>query len=233
MRRGLSALALLPVWRRPTSRINRACRAVVFPKSPGRSRACRLPRLSYRRRLTEVVFLQGVIAWLGAPGLAGAECIDYGQYLHWVAGGVPATGCYALTVGGDLVYAVNATDGLHVVDVSIPDRPREIGHLPLGTSPHDVALTGTRLVVVEQFGPSEIVDVSDPTAPTLLGTLPTPAFAWGAAVSGDLAYVANGPYGLYIIDLSDPTAPLIMASLALPGNAYDVALRPPYAYVAS
>lgn len=113
--------------------------------------------------------------------------------------------------------------GLHVVDVSNPMQPVEVGLLALGGTPRAIALGGSGLggyglsgsyaVIACGDGGLAVVDVSDPTAPDLVGATPDDQPRAGSVtVRGHYAFVAAGEEGvfggLHVVELADPTDPV-------------------------
>ena len=60
-------------------------------------------------------------------GVAGAECIDYGDYLHWV-GSVDTPGeAIDVAVSGSYAYVADYASGLQVIDITSPVSPHPVG----------------------------------------------------------------------------------------------------------
>ena len=63
---------------------------------------------------------------LGACACAQAarsQCIDYGEYLHWIGGAGTPGAAFGVAVSGGYAYVASWDSGLQVVDVSDPDSP--------------------------------------------------------------------------------------------------------------
>jgi hypothetical protein len=125
--------------------------------------------------------------------------------------------------------------GIRVFDISRPERPAEIGFMPVdGIGPHRIWYTGGRYAYASiHFADFTdhvlaVVDVSDPGRPEIAGRwwIPgmwrggaeTPTWRKGrryalhhALVAGDVAYGAWRDGGLTVLDVADPTRPRLLA----------------------
>lgn len=145
----------------------------------------------------------------------------------------------ALAVSGGYAYLVGE-DGLHVVEVSPPERFREVAHVELANASHVAVLGKHAYVLAEGL---QIVDVSQPDRPRLVGTLDT---ARGNGIAADERYVyvtflvpSDDPGaapidgGVQVIDISDPGDPREIGRLELDAQPRAVSAAGGYAYVAS
>jgi hypothetical protein len=125
--------------------------------------------------------------------------------------------------------------GIRVFDISAPERPVEIGFMPVdGIGPHRLWYTGGRYTYASiHFADVTdhvlaVVDVSDPRRPEVVGRwwLPgmwrgggeTPSWPEGrryalhhALVANGLAYGAWRDGGLTVLDVTDPARPALLA----------------------
>jgi hypothetical protein len=153
------------------------------------------------------IVVHGTTAWLltSASGLAfGLGALDLSDPLHPAVGEfVSLTGLgftARATVDGDRVYAAIHGSGLHIVDVSNPDTPVEVGYVAYHDA-YSVAvedeiaylptiLYGSSMHVINV----RVVDVSDPASPIVLAdaSVPIPAvppFPGDVEIVGDSLYV--------------------------------------------
>ncbi|MFZ1946842.1 MAG: hypothetical protein WAW06_04795, partial [bacterium] len=187
----------------------------------GRSAASRLGgRL--RRRVCAVVLVSAA-CWLCSLAAASAECIDYGDYLHWVGSVATADYTRDVAVSGTCAYVADLYAGLEVIDITDPASPQVLGSVGTPGSGYGVAVSGTHAYVADYGSGLQAIDVTDPASPQIVGSVNTPGYAYGVVVSGRYAYVADESFGLQVIDISDPTSPQIVGSVNTPGYAYGVA----------
>ncbi|HLH67785.1 MAG TPA: hypothetical protein VKY90_01835 [Candidatus Dormibacteraeota bacterium] len=117
---------------------------------------------------------------------------------------------------GDLAYLPYAAAGLVIVDLTHPEQPTLVGHLPLhpplasGIAAHTVVpIAGQDLVIVnsealaercrEPVGFAGFVDVHDPSRPILISLFPTPAPPKGAGFHSFCARGGRfGPHNQHI-----------------------------------
>lgn len=147
-------------------------------------------------------------------------------------------------VDDGFAFLAQECDGLSILDLEAPERPRLLATLA------DEALGCLKTVTVRgryayAAGASvqqddadsflQVFDVSDPAEPRPLGRSVYSQSGrrdLGAlAVEGDHAYLAAGDLGLLIYDVSDPSAPEQVARVDLPSLA-DVAVLAGRAYLA-
>ena len=157
------------------------------------------------------------------------DCIDYGDYVHWVGGVLPSNAeCVVVQAGYAYVTGGYGTS-LEVIDISEPNTPGIVGDVELPCSGEDIAVQGDYIYISN--GSSHpvsfiVIDISTPEAPELVGSLSTTDYARGVAVQGNYAYLANGGLGLTVIDITDPVLPVVVGSVLTPYpyNAGDVAV---------
>ncbi|PYM19866.1 MAG: hypothetical protein DMD81_02890 [Candidatus Rokuibacteriota bacterium] len=132
-------------------------------------------------------------------------------------------------------HAGSFTAGIRVFDIAKPDKPRELGFLPIdGMGPHRLWYTGGRYAYASiHFADFTdhvftVIDMADPTKPAIAGRwwIPgmwrdggeTPTWPSGkryalhhALVAGNLAFGAWRDGGLTILDVADPAQPKLVA----------------------
>lgn len=111
-----------------------------------------------------------------------------------------------VAVEGDLAYVADG-NGLVVVDVADPSRPRVLSRLPLDDASRVVGLG--QVVLVGGSRTLSVIDLSSPSLPVLAATLDLgPASFWGLEAVDGYAYAFSRPE-LLVIDVRDPRAPFV------------------------
>lgn len=159
-----------------------------------------------------------------------------------------------LTVVGKYAYITAGDDGLIVIDVSKPARPKRMGSCRLRGSARDVAVAGHHAYVAARQGGLRVVDISNPKAPVEVGFYgPRRAVQDGAVEAGPLVervtvagkhayaiynYVPKGKNArhnvLQVLDISNPKAPAELGSFEPDRNGQflGVAVVGKHAYIA-
>jgi len=167
-----------------------------------------------------VLALAGALLSLAdGPSAVRADCVDYADYMHWVAS-APLTDDFLSSfdfggscIVGDYLYLTAEQYGAKVFDIADRARPRLIAELPNGGYPYDIEVRGDYAYVTgTEF---YVVDVSTPESPQVVGTLES----WNSrclALVGDYALVTQwglGDQGVEVIDISDPSHPVQVGSV--------------------
>lgn len=179
-----------------------------------------------------LVVLATAMGCVCVAGAVSADCIDYGDYLHWV-GGVDTPGNAAgVAVSGSYAYVADYTSGLQVIKITNPVSPQIVGSVDTPSAASAVAISGTHAYVADGASGLQVIDVANPASPQIVGSVDTPDEAGDVAISGTHAYVADDASGLQVIDVTNPASPQIVGSVDTPGYAWGVAVSGTYAYVA-
>ncbi len=139
------------------------------------------------------------------------------------------SGVEYVTLVGNYAY-VSGWDGLHIVDVSNPAAPTEVGFYDTSGIAYGVAVTGIYAYLGDGDG-LRVVNVSNPTLPIEVGFYDAPGYVYDVAVAGNYAYVTAGEAGLRVVDVSNPATPTEVGFYDSPGYSGGVALAGSYAYV--
>lgn len=140
---------------------------------------------------------------------------------------------YNLRHRGELAYVIRGSDGLHIVDLSDPAAPRDLGHLPalypeVGEYYNDVKLAEREDGSVFALAGSNIrgvvvIDVTDPEAPVEVTAFPEPlpdaddptVNVHSIFMEGERVYFTVFG-GIEIYDLADPAVPVYLGGYWLP-----------------
>jgi hypothetical protein len=140
-----------------------------------------------------------------------------------------------VAASGSMAYAVDAPNGLYVLDLAQRDPLEPVAVVQSASAPSFITLSdesvSPRLACLIGAGALQVYDVSNPAEPVRRATLQTPGRPQRAVLEGTLAYVADGPGGLQVVDLSAPASPVIIASFETPEPARDVAVAGPLVFV--
>ncbi len=151
------------------------------------------------------------------------------------------TANYVWDVGvmGNYAYLVE-TKGLHIMDISNPATPVEVGLYPIPGEARRVEvatrLSSTNssqpyLYLITKFRDLRIFDLSEPMTPTEIAAYDTPSFVQDVAMADQYAYVADGYEGLYVVDISNPAQPIKVGLYNQHGGACNVETADHYVYV--
>ena len=122
-----------------------------------------------------------------------------------------------LAVSDGFGYLTARADGLYVVDLTMPERPRLAAHVDTLELATGVAAAGRLLAVTNRHMGCELYDISDPYHPARLG-----AFLCGEAQSvwlhRNLAVASDWMNKqVHIFDISNPTIPRRLSSFSVDG----------------
>jgi len=160
----------------------------------------------------------------------------------WGAPAFDGTIAYVPWKSGD----VNHSEwGLRVLDLTDPTQPRDLGFAPTAGVPHQAAVHGHYVYVVQSRtrSPSDnglsVFNVSDPSQPRLIGRVEMPEGTENLAVQGHFVYLTYQPqapghaYGVRIYDVSDPTHADLMSDFQTRGIPQQIVVAGDRAYVAN
>lgn len=158
------------------------------------------------------------------------EDVEFVGHLEGVANDVFLVDHYA--------YIAAGSEGLRVVDVSVPSNPKELGSYDTPGNASHAVVSGNYAYVADGEGGVRIIDISAPTNPREVSFYETPGTTSNVAVAEGYAYIADYSYssytyGLQILDVSDPTNPRKLGYHKMPGEVRAVVVVGDYAYVAN
>lgn len=137
----------------------------------------------------------------------------------------------ALDTGGSRAY-VGDLQSVHIIDISDPTQPVEIGAYTGNSSfVVDIDVVGDRVYVVDILDGLLVLDVSDPAAPVLIGQYPF-LFGLSVVVEGPHAYF-GAVTELRVLDVSDPGAIVGVGAVPTLDRVWRTSLSGSLAYLAT
>jgi len=147
-----------------------------------------------------------------------------------------------LVTGGDYVYYLTLDQqsmytymvNLHIINVSDPTHPIEIGFLSLGKSAHlslSLAVSGGHVYISGLESGMAIVDATDPSRPARVKTLL--GFTQGLAIQGQYLYASRARGGvtdLLVLDISIPASPSLVGTADEIGGTGPLLIHNNYVY---
>lgn len=130
---------------------------------------------------------------------------------------------YSMTLAGDTLIGASPCDGLTIVDVADPLRPRLVSVNPdLGIG-NEVVSLGNHVFVSRYEGGVEIIDISQPESPTAVNTIASGEPTFGVALDWPHLFVSSDVLEVY--DVSNPIEPILVATFDVTGRPYLVSDR--------
>lgn len=142
---------------------------------------------------------------------------------------LPALGStHDIAFSGSIVYVVENSGGIYVIDCANPRLPSLRGHYPVSGLHHDAMATEGSVAALCQGGDLYLVDISRPSYPVIGPCIATPGNTNSVVLRNGIAYVADYHHGFFIMDVRDPAHPVEISrferagfysrSLVLEGN---------------
>lgn len=179
----------------------------------------------------------GGLHLLLAAGPYGLRSVDLGRpddpsYDGEVWSDAPLADAQAVAAADGIAYVEDeGADGrVRVYDLRVPERPHELGSLPLTVAHGAIAAAGGRLVVGTPDRALAVADVTDPGRSTIVSRLGLPEPIWGLDLVGDRVVVANDET-VRVIDVSHAEAPRDVGAARASGGATAVTVAGGKAYV--
>jgi hypothetical protein len=179
-------------------------------------------------RLIAAAFSLLPLAFVAAP--ARADCLDYGGYLHYVAGepiediSYDYMGYEDMAIKGGRAYAYQYHYGLRVIDLTDPTQPTNRG-IASGSYPVTGITCLDHFVIAAASANLLVYDVDDDDNPTRVLTQPAGATVYDVAVHLRRAYVAAAVSGLQVWDFDNPLAPELVTTLPTSSAARTLCLN--------
>ena len=125
-----------------------------------------------------------------------------------------------VAVSGNYAYAVDAVNGLVVIDITDPLSPYQLSALRPTTPVYmqngmGIYIIATTAYVIDYSGNLFIIDITTPATPTLVGAANIGGSGgYDIFVAGSYAYIANNSLGFQIVDISTPASPTLVGTYA-------------------
>ena len=151
--------------------------------------------------------------------------------------GNPVEGTGQIIVRGDYAYVVTIPGGIHILDVTDPASPIDLGMRCGGVRITALKIVGDRIYLARGgttgVGDIEIWQITDPLQPQLLGTYHVGNYIRDLDACNQRLYACTGSTmhdQLLVLDIAHPESPQLLSSLL--GVSGDVTLADGVAYVA-
>jgi len=197
------------------------------PPVPLEEGSCPLPVIA------ENLALYGDYAYV-ACGSSGLRIVDVSDSANPSAiGSWVSASAVDVAISGSHAYLADFNGSLlRVLDISIPQWPRQVGECTI--KPSAIAVQGD-LAYLASSCHLAIADISDPANPSVIGCCENTFSAWAPAVTvaDGYAYKAAWETGLIVVDVTQPTSPREVAVVPVPAEVHAVAVSGRYAYVSA
>jgi hypothetical protein len=144
-------------------------------------------------------------------------------------------GIQNVTFHNDILYAVNIWAGIQVIDVSNPQKPKEIGRFQTEHRAHNLYIEGNYGYISDEIEGVIVVDLTDPRAIRRICKIETKGDAFWVEAQYPYVYVAEAKAGVSVYDISDLNNPVHLGSYNFPatsqGWAWGLTVRDDIAYV--
>ncbi|MDF1538403.1 MAG: hypothetical protein P1Q69_05835 [Candidatus Thorarchaeota archaeon] len=141
-----------------------------------------------------------------------------------------SNGAFGMDIDDDLLYIAGTSNGLVIVDISVPASPVILGNATIGVA-YNVFVTDNRAYTVNTYGELGIVDVSNASNPSVLGIFTVASRGIDVAVVGDIGYFAAPDSGLVVVNVSDPSSLDVIQTLPNTNGAWDICVHEEILYL--
>lgn len=138
---------------------------------------------------------------------------------EYVDPGLTAMGRIAVT---DTVALIDFSNGIRLVSVKDPSKPRAIRDVLLGQDPSRFLIRGGLAYAVSQYSFVSILDIGKPDSARVIGTQRNGGEATQIALAGSHLYAASYARGMQIVSISNPALPVVVRTIATPYFAGDI-----------
>lgn len=139
-----------------------------------------------------------------------------------------------VTKAGDHLFLAASEQGVRVLDVSDPGKPRFVKSMDTSGYARQVTVAADRAFVSDGPGGLLTLDISNLSETTVTSqTVTVGEDSYATAFANELIYLADGRAGIKIIGFPQPLEPTIISQIPVPGLSQDLALFGDTLYVAS
>ncbi len=131
--------------------------------------------------------------------------MEYGAYDG--SGGSSA----GVAIGGEIVYVANGNQGLEIINISNPTKPRKIANILTQGDAVDVLIYGTMAYVSQKFYGVALINISNPATPVLKSTITPGGDALEVSIHANILRIATANNGLNLYEVSNPSNPLFIS----------------------
>jgi hypothetical protein len=110
------------------------------------------------------------------------------------------------------------TDGLAILDLADPLRPKSVARLSVRTAVLGLAVSGDRVALAAGRLGCVLVEAKDPEKLAVAGTWNETGSVVHVALSGSVVFLAEGSDGLRVVDFADPQRPRGLATVSTRGR---------------
>jgi len=159
------------------------------------------------------------------PPIYSNEGLDFGQ-------GVNYGGERRVYIRDNIAYVADWFSGIHLYDISMPDRPRLLSTFHTDGSSKGIIVRGDYAYVGDDDHGLQIINIKDPRKPRRVAELATPGLAYIPVLVGDRLYLAGHRGGFQIIDVSNPEQPRLLGDFDTQGKTWAIRVRDNIAFIA-
>ncbi len=152
--------------------------------------------------------VSGDYVYFGMGGVIRVLKIEQGTSSWREVASIASSGVVrGLDASAGHLYVADDSGALRIIDISVPDNPKETGHVELPAVVRAVSVKGRYAYLAAGWEGLVAIDVSNPEQPRVAHTHKTPGYALDVHRTGSLALVADARRGLRLIDVSNPLQP--------------------------
>jgi len=110
------------------------------------------------------------------------------------------------------LFVTNIWSGLQILDVSRPEKPKELATVESLGRVRSVVVQGNYAILATELNGVTILDITNPSAPRQAGIIQTAGDAIWAESAWPLVYVAMGKQGIAVYNCENPEAPQLLST---------------------